>query len=190
MRLFLAVDVDEPTRQLVSGWRNGIVTSLGGAARALRWVDPDQLHLTMRFLGDAVELARLTTALAAPLLVPAFSIAWSTPGWLPPRGRPRVLHIGVGDGTDGLLTAFAALAERLEAIGVAQEPRPFTPHLTVARVRDGTAPSMIARVRNAVADVPLPDKGIRVTVTHVTLYDSQLTPAGPTYRVCSQIALS
>lgn len=190
MRLFLAVDVDEPTRRTVAAWRNRIVAGQGSAAKALRWVRPEQLHITLRFLGDAVDLTRLTETLATPLSVAPFSLAWSAPGWLPPGGRPRVLCVGVGEGTQSLLAASAAVAERLETIGVAPEPRPFTPHLTLARVRDGVAPSLIGQLQRIVADVPMKVDAVRVAVSHVTLYESQLSPAGPSYRVCQQIALS
>lgn len=120
---------------------------------------PDrQLHLTLKFIGEW-EDARLTTlidALQTVRLEPLTVHLGSLQG-IPPRGRPRVIAVGVERPHDEL----SALAERIEeaayAVGVPRDARPFHPHITLARVKPGSstaATQVIRRMLMSVGDRP------------------------------------
>jgi RNA 2',3'-cyclic 3'-phosphodiesterase len=148
----------------------------GGAGP--KWVEPTQLHVTMKFLGELdrgaeselVQMANAAAAETPPLATRLEAI--TTFG--PPR-RARVIVAALAD-SQGL---FAELAARLEAaavrLGVPAEERRFVPHVTVARIKRPHDPSAyLAEARLTVSDF---------VCTDLTLYQSELRPAGPIYTV-------
>ena len=193
MRLFVAVDLDPARHEAVARAAAGLRRALDseGWGRALRWVAPGHLHLTIRFLGEMEEAAgaRVGEALAAPLDVAPFDVVFEGAGVFPPRGAPRVVWIGLASGVDGLARVLDAVESRLQPLGVAPDTRPLSPHLTIARLRD--------RARGGRPDAPRPADAqrrrlaaaldaVRVAtgaqpVRSITLYQSRLTPAGPEY---------
>jgi 2'-5' RNA ligase len=134
------VDVGEEDRQALSAWARDAV----GSDRGMRLVAPEQIHLTMAFLGhrglDEIEpLSELVAGFdgaAAP-----GPLTTAGPLWLSPR-RPHVLTVAIADRTGALRAMNEAVWSALEELGHEREVRTFRPHLTVARVRHGwTAPS-------------------------------------------------
>jgi 2'-5' RNA ligase len=180
VRLFIAVDVDAATRRAVERLRERVRERLPAADRALRWVEPANLHLTIRFLGEQADPGRIEAALGPPFEQPAFDLAWHDPAWLPPRGRPRVFYLAVGDGVAPLQALEREITHRLAGLGVPPDERPFTAHLTLARVREGADPHVIGRLDAATAHEPVA-AGLRVPVGTVVLYESRLSPRGSTY---------
>jgi 2'-5' RNA ligase len=140
MRLFLAVELSDDVRAALARCAEELMRTEPG----WRWVRPEGMHLTLRFLGE-VAAARL------PDLSPGWCRAASTGapaeieagglGTFPPRGRPRVLWIGLLDRSGGRLAATAqALEQAALAAGFPAEDRSFAPHLTLARAAaDGRA---------------------------------------------------
>jgi 2'-5' RNA ligase len=136
MRLFLAAELPGPVRDAVVGLRATLQAKLEG----WRWVGPEGVHLTLRFLGEVDESvdakAREAWRRIARESEP-FQVCVTQLGRFPPRGTPRVLWVGVGETQPG--PALAALATRLEEtareLGWEPESRPFRPHLTLARRR-------------------------------------------------------
>jgi RNA 2',3'-cyclic 3'-phosphodiesterase len=104
----------------------------------LRFVDPAQVHLTVRFIGEVTD--EVTTAIAGVLdtivPVPPFTLALAAPGWLPGPARPRVLKYDIASGQDELRRVHAFVEAALGRVGIPGETRPFVPHVTLARVRD------------------------------------------------------
>lgn len=186
-RLFVAVgvgvDVVADARALASEFG----TRHPGAARALRWVRPEQVHITVRFLGnvDAALVAPLRTAFQEGPAPAAFGMTVGALEWLPNPRRPRVLMRAVGRGADELRAVQAEVDARLgRVVVVPTADRTFRPHATLARVRDGT--------HGALRDVRLEEHPVSprdVNVREVTLYSSRLSPAGPTYDAIEQLRL-
>ncbi len=177
MRLFVAVDLDEPLRRAAARITRTLRDKLERAETyGVSWVAPDNLHLTLRFLGELSEdLARtVTTALAAPYPVPEFDIELAGVGMFPPAGSARVIWLGVTAGGDHLAALHAEVERRLTQY-TPPEDRPYRAHLTVGRFRV-PAP---ARVRDTIVSPNL--QVGRCTVRHVTLYRSQLSPKGAVY---------
>jgi len=192
MRLFVAVDLDPARHEAVARAAAGLRRALDseGWGRALRWVAPGHLHLTIRFLGEMEEAAgaRVGEALAAPLDVAPFDVVFEGAGVFPPRGAPRVVWIGLTSGADGLARVFDAVESRLRPLGVAPDTRPLSPHLTIARLRDrarggrpdASRPAAPRRRLDAALEAVRVAAGAQ-PVRSITLYQSRLTPAGPEY---------
>jgi 2'-5' RNA ligase len=183
MRLFVAVEVSDELRAWASRVRRTIDRAKPVAASGLRWVAPDQMHLTLRFIGEVepVRTSAIREVLAAGLSSSAFDIEVAGLHWLPPAGRPRVLVSEVGRGRERLQALRTDVDAILEQVaGVAPEDRPLLAHVTLARVRDRTA-SAVASARSDIVKACGDSPAIRVGVRRLTLFESHLSPHGPRY---------
>ena len=152
----------------------------------LSWVAPERLHFTLAFIGYVQEsrTPAIQAALEQPTMVRRFPLELAGAGAFPSRGFPRVLWVGVREGREALSAVAADVRTRLDAAGVALETRPFSPHMTVARVKEP------AGLRRAVLLEGLADEAIgRMTVDAITLFQSRLSPSGPSYHVLGRSPL-
>ncbi|MFM7242967.1 MAG: RNA 2',3'-cyclic phosphodiesterase [Planctomycetaceae bacterium] len=175
-RMFIAVD--PPTE--VAARARAIVDRLRAAGVEAAWVPPAQLHLTLHFLGDEVDdadLHRICVAMdEAAATMPAHRLGFGGVGVFPDVRRPRVVWLGVREGTADLTRLYNALAERLEPLGFPPEARGFRPHLTLGRFRDrGQAGG--AALADAIASG---DDAVTAAmqVRRIVLYESRLSKAG------------
>jgi 2'-5' RNA ligase len=188
MRLFIAADLDRAARTAVAAaverLRERAEQERRGAARGVAWVDARNLHLTLHFLGeiDDAKWPALHDALAPPLSVAAPRLALGLWGTFPPHGPSRVIWMGVTAGAEGLAAAHAELGARLQAVGLVPEARPFSPHLTVGRVK--TASGLFWQHVCGAAEAPSTGAW---ALPACTLFQSHLSPAGPTYRALQAI---
>ncbi|HQN10382.1 MAG TPA: RNA 2',3'-cyclic phosphodiesterase [Thermoanaerobaculia bacterium] len=185
IRTFVAVPVEDAVvRRRLAGAR-----SLLPELRGVRWTAERQLHFTLKFLGDleAERLAdaRQATAAAAHRGPGSFRLALEGLGAFPPRGAARVVWAGCGSGATELASLAGTVEEAFEAAGFPREERPFSPHLTLARVRD---PLSGRRLAQALPSVPGEPFGT-VVVGSIVLYRSDLSPAGPEYSELLRVAL-
>ena len=188
MRLFVAVEIDPAlARELarVVGELRARVDSHAPRAR-LTWVAEDRLHFTVRFIGEVDEsrASGIATALAAPLPVAPVDLTMGSIGAFPPTGRPRVIWAGIQDGRDPMAGIEREVSARLAGCGIPPEGRDYSPHLTLARVRDPAS----LRVRDVLEGVPQGPFG-STRVEAITLFQSRLSPKGPTYVVLQRTAL-
>ncbi|AJE04727.1 RNA 2',3'-cyclic phosphodiesterase [Geobacter pickeringii] len=169
MRLFVAIDLPDGVKQSVADLCRGVP--------GVRWLPPEQLHLTLRFIGEADEAVdgAIRRGLAA-IVSPPFPLALRGVGCFPSPRRPRVLWVGLG-GSDPLHRLQQAVEAAVNGAGVPAEERPFSPHITLARLREhgetGIAPFL---ARNASF------QGEPFTVDAFYLYSSILTPQGAIHR--------
>ncbi len=176
IRAFVAIQLPETVKHSLAQAGQLLATQL--PPRAIRWVTPEHMHLTLRFLGET-EVTKLP-ALAAGLdhVGPqheAFSLNLGQVGCFPNSRRPRVLWVGVQDDASCLQALKKDIDAALVPLGWPAEDRPFQAHLTLGRVKD----SRLLRDLNWTAQVePLP-----IPVTAVHLIESQLRPSGPVYTV-------
>ncbi len=133
MRLFLALPLPSAIRALVAALADTPV-------RSLRWTPHEQLHLTLRFIGD-VESAVLDplTARLSAIRVEPFLLALEGAGAFPPRGSPRVLWIGIAPADPRLLQLRQQVDDTLLAVGLDADLRNFHPHVTLARCTETAA---------------------------------------------------
>ena len=149
---------------------------------ALRWVEIDNLHLTIKFIGEINESKAgqvkdvLTQALFAQN---AFNIEVSGLGMYPSHQNPRVIWFGILKG-EPLIEIHNNLNRQMATIGIAAENRPFSPHLTIARVRRNTDHATAKLVGDILSQFKVDSLGW-ITINQVNLYKSELTPTGPIY---------
>lgn len=187
MRLFIAADLPAAVRDALAAEQTRIAVVLAGSGSRLKWVKPDQAHLTLVFIGnvDDARVPPVVDSVGADIDLPPFNAVFEGAGVFPPRGAPRVLWIGVGSGARELIDVQHALAARVAAIGLPIEDRAFHPHLTLARWRESRSSdrdrAMAAAPRGVVA---------RAHIGGATLYQSRLSPAGPTYTALARANLT
>ena len=168
-RLFVAVAPPPPVC-------DALLSAMGGVASA-RWQRDDQLHLTLRFIGEVDRHAAVDIAAAlAGVRHPAFDVRLGAPGTFDRKGRVESLWIGVGP-AEPLQALHNKVDAALTRVGIAPDGRAFHPHITIARFgrRDGWA---------AAGFVPLGTLGrIGFAVGGFTLFESFLGEGGSTYRI-------
>lgn len=148
-RLFIAVPLSEASTDAVVA----LVDRVRGSdpptsGPRVRWVRMDGLHLTLRFLGPTPEerVAAVAEAVrASAATIHPFEVRIAGAGWFPPRGRPRVLWLGIPTGERELGELAAAVSDRLAAAGWPSEERPFRAHLSLARCDGSPAGPATAR---------------------------------------------
>lgn len=190
-RLFVAISLDGEARRAIARTQDEMARTIGAPDRgSLKWIRPEHVHVTLAFLGhvDEALVADVTTAIAADIPVAPFMARFGGLGVFPPRGAPRVLWMGVRAGAAEIAAVQREVAARVERAGIALEARPFHPHLTLARWRDSPTPDARPVVSAASADA---GGGIAsVRVEHATLFQSELSPAGSTYRALARATLT
>jgi 2'-5' RNA ligase len=199
MRLFVAIDLDDGSRAALARMQQQAAATLG-RDRSLRWVDPSRMHLTLAFIGEISEGAGgekrgasaidpLVERFSGTLNGPPFPAGFRGFGVFPARGAPRVLWLGVEEGSERLAELQREVATELRHLRIDLDSRPFHPHLTLARWRQsGARPRPSDAARALAAD---PDAVVaRVAVDHVTLYQSRLSPAGSTYVALARATLT
>jgi 2'-5' RNA ligase len=187
VRLFTGIELDDAARQAAAA----VIEELrrraaGGAPRArVTWVASERLHLTLRFIGEVGDTAAhdVISSLRDPLPVSPFAMTFDRLGAFPPKGPPRVLWIGVAGGRESVVRAEAAVSERLARLGMPREDRPYSPHMTLARVREP------AGLRAATLFDGLVPRLGATRVDAITLFQSKLSPNGPAYVVLERTAL-
>ena len=149
-----------------------------------RWAAPDQWHLTLQFLGPVASVAPVVQALAAVGRLRAFTARLGGAGAFPGVRRARVIWIGAAEGGAELVALAGAVASSLAPLGYEADRGRFRPHLTVARLR---IPADVAPALAALGDSPV---GRAWTVGEVVVYESRLSPHGPSYSALARVPLS
>ncbi|MDY0269332.1 RNA 2',3'-cyclic phosphodiesterase [Trichloromonas sp.] len=173
LRAFLAIPLSEDFRRQAAHLQKELAPSLPD----LRWVRPETLHLTLRFLPDLPEetvekIGQIMLSVGA--VFPPFDIGITNLGTFPGPSRARVLWLGIDVG-EILAKLFRALDKGLETLGIPRETRPFTPHLTLGRWRQPGAFPEDLRQRLAAGSIG----GFRAE--QLILFESRLAANGATH---------
>jgi 2'-5' RNA ligase len=152
--------------------------------RSVQWVKADNIHLTLKFLGDVPvnDAAKIGHALTKGVRsIAPFEFTASDLGCFPDMRRPRVVWAGIeDDGAQKMMTLQSAVEAALNPLGYPPEDRPFSLHITLGRVRRETRPPDAALVGKAVAAQPVSRWGTE-KVDAVYLMKSELRPGGSVY---------
>lgn len=185
IRAFVAVGLDAALRQAIAlvqaDLRRGLQQT-GDPGLRVQWVRPESIHLTLKFLGDIPEerVAEIRTALGGAVAGHArFAAEVEGLGVFPDLRGPRVLWVGLAD-HDGAIASLAADVEAaLAAAGFAPEAKSFHPHLTLARIKEGSreAGRSWSRERLLERETRLG----ALTVEALSLMKSELRPSGAVY---------
>ena len=187
-RLFVALEPPEPVRRRLGALAEDLRRGAGRAGDEVRWVPPANVHLTLQFLG-AVPEERVTAVEAALGEAAAesrpLSLSVRGVGGFPNARRPRVLWAGLEGDLAPLAALVAGLGARLGKLGFPPEDRPFSPHLTLGRARDGHgAPGLAGALARAGQAEAAPWRA-----SELVLFESHLSPRGPRYEAIARVAL-
>lgn len=183
MRAFIAIEISDEVRAALKG----VQDELARSRAKVKWTEPENIHVTMKFLGeiDPTQIDAIRTAMAEAATGGPFDFEVAGVGSFPPHGRPSIIWAGVMDGTR-LSEIAARLEDALAVLGFEKEHRKFAPHLTIGRVK---APQGAERLVEAIEKVRNVKFGV-CRAARFVLLESRLTPAGPTYTLVAEQALS
>jgi len=185
VRLFVALELDENAQALLGGYQR----RLAGLDRAVRWVRPEQIHLTLQFLGEVPDghVMQVSRALDGLGEHEAFEFQIDGVGTFGSLRSPRVVWVGVRMPNPPLTDLQKACEDRLAELGFPPEGRAFKPHLTLGRVKDLRAGR---EVSEAVSNVQSQASGPLVQrAGQVILFESILRPQGSQYIVTHKVML-
>ena len=131
MRLFVALDIDEPIRERITHFRDAMRT----VAPSVRWVGPETFHITLQFLGETQKLEEIQTALATVKGAPT-AVSFRGAGFFPNPNRARVFWVGI-ESDEKLQDLVNAIGTALAPLGFQRDQGPYHPHLTLARAGSG-----------------------------------------------------
>ncbi len=157
----------------------------------VKWVDPESIHLTLKFLGNVPaetmpRIVEATTRAAQPW--PPFSLQIRGTGAFPNWQRPQVLWVGIEGELDRLTALHRDLESALSPLGFPPESRAFSPHLTLGRIRERASSGDRRRFGQWAQSVRL-EARVPFQVDGVRLMKSQLTPGGPVYSQLASVLL-
>ena len=174
-RLFVAIRPPRPIRET-------LLNVMGGVAGA-RWQSEDQLHLTLRFIGEVeAHVADDVVSSLGSVRHPPFRIALSRIGSFERRGQPEVLWAGVAP-QDEIRVLHKKVDQACQRAGLAPEGRAFAPHITLARLKRGSGSiAAFIETNGGLSSEPF-------TADSFGLYESQLTPEGAVYSLVERYRL-
>jgi 2'-5' RNA ligase len=184
MRCFLAIELPRETRDRLAALQR----RLSVLDRDVRWTKVDQIHLTVKFLGEVpdADVGQMCSSAATVARdYPPFDIQVSGTGCFPPRGPARIVWAGLASLPQPLIDCHKAFERAFAELGIPPETRPFHPHLTIGRVRD---PRGSHKIRPVLEPESQFDGG-HFIVEELVMFQSVLHPSGPTYTVLSHAAL-
>lgn len=189
LRLFIAIPLPEPVlRQLAEVQR---LLEKQMPAGSVRWVKPEGIHLTLKFLGDTPEgkvpaIRDALTAVARRAAPCSFTVG--DLGCFPNLRRPRVIWVGVQEPGGQLALLQEAVEKGMATLGYPREGRPFSPHLTLGRVKDSVPARDVARIGDIVGATSVGTLG-EVRAESFALIRSILQPTGAEYTPLAEFHL-
>lgn len=186
IRSFIAV----PLPENVSRSTARLIKRLSQLDEGIKWVPADNLHLTLKFLGEVdntlvPRICQVTREICEGY--DPFELSFAGTGGFPALEKARVLWVGVADPSGSLVRLVSELETELADLGFKPEPRDYTPHLTIGRTRSGgrRASEKIVEQMTAAQEIVLGE----MDVTEVHMMASFLDKTGPTYQVMDTIQL-
>jgi 2'-5' RNA ligase len=194
MRVFVAVDIDDNIRGRMARFLDGVREFAPDA----RWVRPESLHVTLKFIGEKSEEDGETVKQAlAAIAAETFELNVRGYGFFPGARAPRVFWVGV-EGGSKLTSLAATVDETLARLDIPKEEHAFNAHLTLARGGGGSgsprwrkgdaANRSFQHLQEKLAALPAPEFGT-MTAREFFLYQSQLSPGGSKYTKLARFSL-
>jgi len=187
MRTFIAIQLPEEIQKKLLFLQN----SLKECKAIIKWVDPGNIHLTLKFLGEInldnlQKVIRETEYALRDKLT--FHITISTLGTFPDPNYPKVIWVGIKEGGINIQNIAYALEEKLGKMGIPEEKNDFFCHITIGRIKSLVNKSeIIDRIRKLNSE--LINEEIKFSAEKVTIFKSRLTPNGPIYEALKEITL-
>lgn len=178
MRTFIAIELT----QEIQGYLADIQRELKKCRADVKWVQPENIHLTLKFLGerDEKKIEKIKEIVEETAKTKTcFTVRLSNIQTFPKVGSPRIIWVGIDQGDKETQDLAYELEEKIAKIGIPKENRPFSSHITIARIR---SPLNRADLMQKLKTLP-PCQDKALLVTKITFYKSTLTPKGPIYEV-------
>ena len=187
MRVFIAIDIDDKTRKAIADLQKQIASKIDVEKGDLKWVEPNNIHLTLKFLGEISDEQVAEVSEIAKTVAQAhqkFALEIESVGSFGGRSA-KVVWVGAGKGTDALLALQKDLDDLLGQAGYPKEEREFSAHLTLCRVNHPMAGFKLGEAISQFSHLKLGS----IAAESICVYQSQLTPAGPTYTLLGEFKL-
>ncbi|MBN1217740.1 MAG: RNA 2',3'-cyclic phosphodiesterase [Anaerolineae bacterium] len=189
IRSFIAIELSDEVRDQLAKLQGRLKSVV--LPNAVRWTAPQKIHLTLHFLGDVAmaDLEQIAAALeAATSTCPPFSVTLAGLGCFPNTHRPRIVWTGVTGELETLVKLHQDLGEQLkQGIGFIPESRPYSPHLTIGRIKKDLPRQRLAQLGQALElEQSRVGQLARLEVRQVSLIKSELKPDGPVYTPLAQ----
>ena len=186
IRTFVAIPLDPAIARAAAG----LMRRLRQPGDGVKWVPADNLHLTLKFLGEVENtevpgVCEVLREVCAKL--PRFDLHFHGVGGFPELQRARVLFAGVEDSSETLSQLVPRLEQRYADLGYKPEPRDYTPHLTLGRIGRRSRRADEAVIQRMLAEQQT-ELG-QMTVATVQVFASFLDKGGPTYQVMDTVTL-
>lgn len=184
LRTFVAFEISEELRDA----GRDVIRQLSEVADGVRWVKPQNMHVTLKFLGEVEDrelndVCRAVSGAAAGLS--SFSLDCRSVGAFPNTKRPATLWMGLDDPHDQLHHLQGRIEESAAAIGFAQEHRPYRGHITLGRIRTRRENGPLTTMLNEMANREFAD----FSVNELIVFSSEMERSGPVYTAISRIPL-
>jgi len=187
IRAFIAIELPDNIKNELEEIKSVLMS---GNSTPAKWVNPESIHLTLQFLGD-ISSDRVTEILDAIKRgvggTPSFQIQLAGLGVFPNPARTQVVWTGIAGDIEQLKQLQKSIEIEMERLSFPREKRNFTPHLTLARVRDHATPDERKRLGDMVTGTPF--TGGIMKVDSVNLMKSRLTRQGALYTSLGSIRL-
>jgi RNA 2',3'-cyclic 3'-phosphodiesterase len=188
IRSFIAIELPDELRVELSKLQNSLILS---QQNWVKWVKPDSIHLTLKFLGDisAGQIKEITQAIEEGTSeIPPFTLQIKDLGVFPNLKRIQVVWVGLDGDLERLTKLQQRIEENMVILGYPAEERDFTPHLTLGRVRFQPPPLDLQKFTKLITETKFESR-IKIDVSTVHLMKSQLTPQGAIYNKLNSVNL-
>ncbi len=181
IRSFIAIEIDSLNKQKITN----IISQLKKSDAIVKWAKENQMHLTLKFLGDIKEsdVEKISANLKSIAdNFNTFSIKFSKIGGFPNMQKPRVIWLGIDKGSEYLKLLNNKIEDNLEKLGFAKEKREYSAHLTLGRIKSLKNIQNLTKIINEI-NLDLNDE---VKIEKIILFQSALTPKGAIYTPLSE----
>lgn len=179
LRTFIAIAL--PTE--IKNWLAKIQQALKAAGADVKWVEPENIHITIKFLGerDKKKIAEIIEAIDQVCAeIPTFELTISSLGGFPSKESARIIWVGLSKGETETKEIAKRLEEEISRTGIPKETRPFSSHITLGRVRSSlNRQRLLERMNYLEGNFPRQDFQYRAE--KITLFKSTLSSRGPVY---------
>jgi 2'-5' RNA ligase len=181
-RTFVAIEIDRVVRKRAAA----LVERLAALTDDVRWIEPENMHITLKFLGnvkehDTVEICEAVQDAVCDL--PPFGLEVQGLGGFPSLGDPRTIWIAMAAGSEALAAVFERVEEAVVELGYRPEPRRYTAHLTLGRVRRSS--DHLGPLIDELDELKNRPFG-KTSVDRVTVFSSRKGRDGPVHEVLSR----
>ena len=184
IRAFIAIELNSDTQEGLAR----IQSELRSARADVKWVKPQNIHLTLKFLGNidssqAEKIKQILDEIGNKFK--SFESDLNELGAFPKPNSPRVIWVGMQKGKDQVISIVNDLENKISEIGILREDRTFHPHVTLGRLRSPHNRSGLVEFLEKNKTIP----PLNFTADKIVLFKSTLTPQGPIYEPLAQVSL-